>query len=408
MRKCAVVWHDSNHVTKSGFKFVEPCMSLKHLHKVTILLKSLIAVLALIGLASSSSLAFADTTYDEKLAFAGNLEETLGHFWAIEQNLNDNNAELALVHATHPIAELYSLMKPDLQQNDPAMDAHVEQVLMDLGKKTGKDVTKEDAEKALSDAKDVVELARTKIVGDDLSNDKNFKMQLMQGLLATSKGEYAEGVANGQINLMAEFQDGSAFVWRSQQIYDTIKSDIPEDNADELDKFYADLWAGYEARESPDEIATKADAIIHDLDEVRGVASEETDLLVYVDNIKSLLQETKEQYAAGNTDDALSLATKAYLDNFEYLESTLVKQNPQLKDDMEQLMREDLRNMIKQGAPASEVSAHIDKILLRMNDVAKIVPEFPFGALIAMTSILGVVVAMTRIKGFKLIQKPAF
>ena len=67
-------------------------------------------------------------------------------------------------------------------------------------------------------------------------------------------------------------------------------------------------------------------------------------------------------------------------------------------------MREDLRNMIKAGAPASEVSAHIDKILLKMNDVAKIVPEFPFGALIAMTSVLGVVIAITRIKGSKLIR----
>ncbi len=79
----------------------------------------------LITIVSSGSVAFADTDYDEKLAFAGSLEETLGHFWAIEQNLDDNNAELALVHATHPIAELYATMKPDLQKNDPQLDAHV-------------------------------------------------------------------------------------------------------------------------------------------------------------------------------------------------------------------------------------------------------------------------------------------
>lgn len=372
------------------------------------MLKSSFAILALIAVASSTSFAFADTSYDEKLAFAGSLEETLGHFWAIEQNLDDNNAELALVHATHPIAELYVTMKPDLQKNDPQMDAHVQQILMDLGKKTGKDVTRQDAQKALDEAKQVVEIARTAIVGDDLSNDTNFKMQLMQGLLGTSKGEYAEGVANGQINMMAEFQDGSAFVWRSEQIYNTIKSDIPQHNADELDKFYTELWDDYKARASPEDIATGANAIIHELDEVRGVTSEETDLLVYVENVKSLLQQTNEQYAAGNTDDALSLATKAYLDNFEYLESTLVKQNPQLKDEMEQMMRVELRDMIKNGSPASEVSAHIDKILLKMNDVAKIVPEFPFGALITMTSVVGVVVAITRVKGFKLIQKSAF
>lgn len=357
---------------------------------------------------SSSSIAFADTDYDEKLAFAGSLEETLGHFWAIEQNLDDNNAELALVHATHPIAELYAAMKPDLQKNDPQLDAHVQQILMDLGKKTGKDVTRQDAQKALDEAKEVVEIARTTIVGDDLSKNTNFKIQLMQALLGTSKGEYAEGVANGQINLMAEFQDGSAFVWRSEQIYNEIKTDIPQHNADELDKFYADLWSGYKARASPEDIASEANAIIHDLDEVRGVESKEVDLLSYVENVRSLLQQTKEQYAAGNTDDALSLATKAYLDNFEYLESSVNQQNPDLKNDMEQMMRVELRDMIKNGASASEVSAHIDKILLKMNDVAKIVPEFPLGAVIAMASVVSVVIVMTRVRGFKLIQKSSF
>ncbi|HSA98619.1 MAG TPA: PEFG-CTERM sorting domain-containing protein [Candidatus Nitrosotenuis sp.] len=370
-------------------------------------MKSFLVILALIAAVSSGPVVFADTDYNEKLAFAGSLEETLGHFWAIEQNLDDNNAELALVHATHPIAELYATMKPELQKNDPQLDAHVEQILMDLGKKTGKDVTRQDAQKALDEAKEVVEIARTEIVGDDLSKDTNFKIQLMRGLLETSKGEYEEGVANGQINLMPEFQDGSAFVWRSQQIYNEIKSEIPQNSAAELDAFYVDLWDGYKARATPQDIATKANAIIHDLDEIRGVESEETDLLIYVENIRSLLQQTKEQYAAGNTDDALSLATKAYLDNFEYLESPIVKQNPELKDDMEQMMRVELRDMIKNGSPSSEVDAHIDKILLRMNDVAKIVPEFPFGALIAMTSVVGVVIAITRVKGFKLIQKPA-
>ena len=55
--------------------------------------------------------AFADKSAD--LEFAGALEETLGHFWAIELNLDERNAQLAAVHATHPIAELYDSMKPE-------------------------------------------------------------------------------------------------------------------------------------------------------------------------------------------------------------------------------------------------------------------------------------------------------
>jgi hypothetical protein len=369
------------------------------------LLKSIFTVFTLIAVVSSTSLAFADTDYDEKLAFAGSLEETLGHFWAIEQNLDDNNAELALVHATHPIAELYDIMKPVLQESSPDLDSQVQQTLMDLGKKTGQDVTRQDAQDAIDEAKEVVEIARTAIIGAELSQDLNFKMKLIQGLLETSKGEYEEAITDGEISMMAEFQDGSAFVWRSQQIFDEIKSELPEHEVEETEEFYADLWSGYDSRANPEEITTLADGIIHELDEVMGVESEDADLLEYVENIRSLLKETKEEYAAGNTDEALSLATKAYLDNYEFLESPIAQQNLELKNEIEQMMREDLRNMIKDGAPVSEVDAQVDAILLKMNDVAKIVPEFPFGALIAMTSILGVVVAITKIKGSKLIQK---
>ena len=372
------------------------------------MLKSILTILALLAVVSSASIASADPDYDDKLAFAGSLEETLGHFWAIEQNLEDNNAELALVHATHPIAELYDSMKPDLQKSSPDLDAKVKQILLDLGKKTGQDVTRQDAQEAIDEAKEVVEIARTAIVGDEISQDPNFKMQLMQGLLETSIGEYEEAISNGEISMMAEFQDGSAFVWRSEQIYNEIKSDIPEHPVEELDEFYENLWAGYASKADPEDIETIADGIIHKLDEVRGVESEEVDLLSYVENVRSLLQQTKEQYAAGNADEALSLATKAYLDNFEYLESSIIKQNPELKDDMEQMMRVELRDMIKNGSPSSEVGAHIDKILLKMNDVAKIVPEFPFGAVIAMTTVVGMVIAITRVKGYKLIQKPVF
>ena len=77
--------------------------------------KFILGILSLIVL--STPLAFADSDRDAKLEFAGTLEETLGHFWALEMNLDENNAELAIVHATHPISELYGTMSEHLQTN---------------------------------------------------------------------------------------------------------------------------------------------------------------------------------------------------------------------------------------------------------------------------------------------------
>lgn len=313
---------------------------------------------------------------DDKLSFAGSLEETLGHFWAIEQNLDDNNAELALVHAAHPIEELYSSMKPELKEANPEFDAKIQKTLMDLGKKTGSDVTREDAQIAIDEAKEIIQEARILIVGKELSQDTAFKAKLMQGLLKTSIGEYAEGVKNGQIEMMAEFQDGSAFVWRSQQIFDEIKSNLPEHESEEIAEFYSDLGNAYDTRSSPEQIATFANGIINELGVAIGEKTEETDLLTYVENIRDLLNQVKVKYSEGDKDAAMSLATKAYLDNFEFLEGPVKESNPELVIELETMMRVDLRDMISSDAQISEVDQQVDAILAKMDTVAKIVPEF--------------------------------
>jgi len=75
-------------------------------------------------------MAFAD--FEEQLEFGSELQETLGHFWALEQNLDENNAELAIVHATHPIAELYDSMSEKLADN-PEFDYWIETYDLESG-----------------------------------------------------------------------------------------------------------------------------------------------------------------------------------------------------------------------------------------------------------------------------------
>jgi predicted secreted protein with PEFG-CTERM motif len=336
---------------------------------------SIVVAMTLITVLTSQS-ALAESDYEDKLSFAGSLEETLGHFWAIEQNLDDNNAELALVHATHPIAELYASMKPDLKEANPEFDEKIQKTLMDLGKKTGSDVTREDAQIAIDEAKEIIEQARILIVGEELSQDTTFRAKLMQGLLKTSIGEYEEGVKNGQIEMMAEFQDGSAFVWRSQQVFDEIKSSLPEHEVEEIEEFYSDLWNTYDKKSDSEQVAIFANGIINELGEAIGEETEETDLLTYVENIRNLLNQVKVKYAEGDKDTAQSLATKAYLDNFEFLEGPIEESNPELVEELEIMMREELRDMISNDAPIAEVNQQVDDILAKMDTVAKIVPEF--------------------------------
>ncbi|CDI05663.1 exported hypothetical protein [Candidatus Nitrosotenuis uzonensis] len=337
---------------------------------------------------------------DAKLEFAGYIEETLGHFWALEKNLNEKNAELALVHATHPIAELYDLMKPHLKEADIAFDEKVQKTLLELGKKTGSDVTREEAQVAINEAKSIIEEARNLVIGPELSNNVVFKAGLMIGLLETSIGEYEEAVMNNQIQEMAEFQDGSAFVWRSQQIFNTIKDNLEKHDSDEIEAMYADLWSAYNTKDDPEHVATLANGIINEVGAATGAKIEDVDLLVYVDNIRALLAETKVKYAEGDKDEALRLATKAYLDNYEFLEPTLADIDKDLMEEIEIMLREDLRAMMRNNAPSEQVNQHIDLIFAKMDNVAQVIPEFGALALVILTTgIIGMIVLISKSKG---------
>ena len=367
---------------------------------------SLFILMALSPVAVSA--AYADSGYTEKLEFGAALEEALGHFWAIELNLDDNNAKLALVHATHPIAELYDSMKPVLKEKSPALDAKIQSTLADLGKKASTDVSRADADAAIADARAIVDMTESEIIGDYWAGSADVRLALMNTLLETSVAEYAEAIDGGAIVEMAEFQDGSAFVWRSGVIFEEIRDDLPTHEADEIEELFEEVEAAYDSRASPSDVATLTGGIMHEVDEILGVeVSEEDKLQGYVANIVDLLTRADAAYSSGDKDLALSLVTKAYLDNFEFLESPLVNAGErELMEDIEQEMREELRGMIKQGVPSTQVSSQIDTILSKMDTVAVVVPEFgTIAMMILVVSIVAVIVLASKSKTLSLVNK---
>ena len=207
---------------------------------------------------TSLPMGFADSE-DRKVEFATNVEETLGHFWALEKNLDENNAELALVHATHPIAELYDSMSEKLADN-PKFDATLQQTLMDLQHKATTDVDRETAQLAINEAKEIIEEARIIVVGEELSNKDHFKAKVAVNLLEISKEEYQEAVSNGEIKEIAEFQDGSAFVLRSKIILSSMN--VSFDQAEEFKKNFNSIEAAYKRNSEPLMVSALVDLVI--------------------------------------------------------------------------------------------------------------------------------------------------
>ena len=232
--------------------------------------KTILALLSVFAIVSLP-MAFADS--DKKLEFGAELQETLGHFWALELNLDENNAELALVHATHPIAELYDSMSEKLADN-PEFDAKLQQTLMDLQNEANTDVSREQAQDAIEYAKTIVAEAETIVIGD-LANDDAFKAQLANTLLETSKVEYAAAVNNGIIEEMAEFQDGSAFVWRTKQLLGTMNLD--DTTTQRISSGIVAIEQAYDERASSSEVSSLVDTVIADFELISGDESTESD-----------------------------------------------------------------------------------------------------------------------------------
>jgi plastocyanin len=86
-----------------------------------------------------------------------------------------------------------------------------------------------------------------------------------------------------------------------------------------------------------------------------------------ISKVRTLLNQTINEYRNKNYTGAQSLATSAYLDNFEFIEAPLDKHDKALKNETEIMLREQLRQMIKDKSPQDNVQQLIDKININLD-----------------------------------------
>ena len=326
-----------------------------------------ITIIMTLALVPATSVAFA---YDqEKVDLAGGFEETMGHLWALELNLNNGNYELVETHALHPVTELYASMKPALEAANPTAHAAIAFALNNLADRTGPSVPVSRALDVVEATRGIVDYARDATIGS-ISEEANFKLIQMRMLLETSIVEYGVAVSGGQIVELAEFQDGLVFVVRSEQILDTIDTaDVGSDTVLIMYDAFDEVRAAYDNMEDPSEVESLTNRIIGSINGVLGIESEEVNLQAFIDNIRDLLADVKVELAAGNKDLALSYAVKAYLDNYEFLELPLLNAGEgDLMREVETMLRTDLQNLIRE-APTGAVDAHIDDILDKIDTI---------------------------------------
>src|SRR5919202_6475167 len=81
-----------------------------------------------------------------------------------------------------------------------------------------------------------------------------------------------------------------------------------------------------------------------------------------ISKIRSLLNQTINEYRNQNFTSAQGLASTAYLDNYEFIEAPLEKHDKALKENTELMLREQLRQAIKDKSSEQNIEQLINNI----------------------------------------------
>lgn len=359
----------------------------------------LIAVLAfsIFSVAAGKS-AFAES--EEHVEFVTNIEFIRGHLEKALENRQAENPNMAVAHAGHPISEVFSLIQGEIKEHDEALATKLEADLTDIVSNINT-MSVADVQAKINEINASLDKAVESVVSSSERSDPAFTARVIIGLLDTAHHEYEEGVVDGKVAEQVEYQDSLAFIHRAEALFNSIKAETPEHEAEELEEFFAEINTTTSNLGSHEQLVLSVESIEHELQEAFKLGSETSKLggWEYIERINLLLDESVEEYEKGEFDEARALAREAYLDNYEFIESDIKADNPELMEKIEIDMREKLVKMIDDRKPVSEIEAHVDMIKADLQTAKAVVtPEFPV-VLAVIAAVMAGAVAMTRMRG---------
>src|SRR6476469_8922480 len=295
-----------------------------------------------------------DTNTDNE-KFQVDIEQIIGHIKMAEFNKNINNNTLAYNHTSHPIGEVLSLVTIPISNIDKKLndtyfkDLYALSALVNPSSSSSipssTSTTKEAFSKQAQSSIDLSNAVIKTVIPAKTLNTTNHNVTVIQNLLNTYKGEYEEGVKDGKIISMLEYQDGTAFMDRAYFLFNNTKSIAANGDRQMISKLFANLTQSTQQQKNQDEINKIIDEINKKLAEgstsspstttnqtttnlsspaipatntnATNTSNVNSSSLSYISKIRSLLDQVVSTYTANDTVKAKELATTAYLDNFE-------------------------------------------------------------------------------------------
>jgi len=317
--------------------------------------------------------------------FVSSIEQIRGHLEQALINKESGNNTLAQTHSLHPIEEVYSSIEDQLVNQNSTLNQTLSGALQNLSS-TVTNATLQDFESQIDYVNMLLNNSvQTLVPSSELNNNPAFNASVVGRLLHLAGHEYEEAVANGTIIEVVEYQDAQAFIHRAESIFKSSASRINQTLAhevEEVNEFFSNLNGAVNNRDDHETVETTINGIIHELAEITGLSesqligeeagAEEQDHIAIINNIKSLLTQLIAAYESQDYQGAESIATEAYLDNYEYIEIPLAQRDQQLMEQTEVMLREELRQMITDRVPIELIEQHVTMINANLDRAAEL------------------------------------
>ena len=328
---------------------------------------------------SSSAAQVAEATFSaHHLRWAVNIELMKGHLISSLENLRVGEKALSLVHASHPVSEQFDFVAPPLRARSPGFEIRVQRLLIGLQEKLDGGVQAMEYERILAQVFAVLDQALEMLIPTETLAEAGFQAAVISQLCQTASHEYHEGVRDGRVVTLVEYQDAYGFVQQAQTLANGLKGQIPAEVFDSLTQM-ARVLASVTPPEHPLPAANVSAAAQHLTQAISGMAGRyltaEVDAQREIAAIRNLLGQIQQAYRIGEVQRARELTASMYLNHYEKIEGDLIDKALELNNTLEPILGMKIRQLIIAKAPPEEVESLIAQALPALAEAEKVLTK---------------------------------
>ena len=290
----------------------------------------------------------AETSSADQILLTVNLQRILEQMSLVQASLSKGDSTSAFEHAYISHSIIFPSIKDKLRERDQNSTERLESLLIDLPIMV-KSNSSSEIENKIVQIMDILNTTNSNILALNKVDYNSVVASTIVVLLNdTSKSYDLSNIGNNKdLHNQIDYENALGMVGISNKLYKSISNLFDNSKRMETEYFFRDLQDSISQKSDPQTISKLITAIQTNLN-VNESNIQPDNSAIYFGNIKNLLSKVNNVIRT-NSDytSAEKYATSAYLDNFEYIEGPLEKVDPNLKNSIELMMREELRNLIK-------------------------------------------------------------